>query len=141
LLPAPTRETRASRKGKRRLDIELYVPNVTRFKDMVDRRLRRADPGPGYIGFPRDMTRDHLAELTAEEKDADGVWQRKEHRANESFDLLVYSEVVLWRLYGSDPTLSGVPAWARPEDQAVAARGREQAAAAPRDSSFTRRGL
>ena len=82
----------------------------------------RAEPGPGYIGFPNNIEKRHLEEITAEEK-VDGIWQRKEHAANETLDLLVYSEVALLRLpgIGSDTSLAGVPPWARPMRKPVAA--------------------
>ena len=111
LLPPPTIDAkRKARKGDP--DAELFVPNVHRFKDMVDVRLRRPNPGPGYMNFPADFAEEHAAELTSEEK-IDGLWYRPKGVANETLDLDVYSTVALMRVGGSDASLDWVPLWAR----------------------------
>ena len=118
LLPPPSTDIkRKARKDDP--DLELWRPNVNRFKDIIDTRLRRREPGPSYLGFPRDFSEEHLAELTAEEKDEAGNWQRLEHRRNETLDLLVYNTAAIWRLGSSDGSLNWVPEWARPAREPV----------------------
>lgn len=111
LLPAPTID--AKRKGVPGLpDPELFVPNVNRIKDTVDARLRRREPGSGYMDYPRGFKREYLEETTAETK-VDGIWTRPRHVRNETLDLEVYNYVNMVRLGGSDSSLAWVPTWAR----------------------------
>jgi phage terminase large subunit GpA-like protein len=114
LLPPATTETKTSKATGTGLNIELFVPNVHRFKDITDIRLRRPDRGPGYIGLPSDMPKAYLEELVAEEK-VNGLWVRKEHTANETWDLLNYSDIALRRVFGNDLTFAELPDWARPQ--------------------------
>ena len=111
LLPPATVDAKR-RAAKGAPDAELFVPNVHRFKDIVDVRLRRTALGPGHIHLPRDMERRHLDEMVAEARE-NGVWIRPPGAANETWDLLVYNAVTMTRLGGSDTSLGWVPDWAR----------------------------
>lgn len=118
LLPAPTIDAKRQVRGAPQA--ELYVPNVSRLKDIANTRLNRRDDGPGYIHFPRDLpgvnasdANDYFAELRAETKQGD-AWLRDPHRANETWDLYVYACVVLLRFGGNDASFNWVPEWARP---------------------------
>ena len=110
-LPPPTKDVKRQIKGAP--EAELYVPNVNRIKGVLDRRLNRKDDGPGFIGFPRDVDRRHLAELRAETKVGE-IWQREQHRNNETWDLYVYAYTVVLRFGGGDANFAWVPEWARP---------------------------
>ncbi|HSF94833.1 MAG TPA: terminase gpA endonuclease subunit [Thermohalobaculum sp.] len=111
LLPTPTVDAR--RKGaKGDPDPELFVPNVNRMKDIIDARLRRDRPGPGYMDYPRGFPREYLEETTAETK-VGGLWTRPRGRANETLDLEVYNMTCATRLGGKDGSLAWVPDWAR----------------------------
>lgn len=110
-LPKPTLDVK--RQLKNAPEALLYVPNVNRIKDILDRRLNRKDDGPGYISFPRDIDARHLAELRAETKVGE-IWVREPHRNNETWDLYVYAYTVMLRFGGSDASLAWVPEWARP---------------------------
>ncbi|MET0375605.1 MAG: terminase gpA endonuclease subunit, partial [Rhizorhabdus sp.] len=110
LLPAPTVDAKRQVKGAP--ECELYVPNVNRFKDIADYRMRRPTPGPAYIDLPSDIDEKHLAELRAEEK-VEGLWEKPDGVRNETWDLLVYAIVVMVRLCGLDQNLTRVPQWAR----------------------------
>lgn len=114
LLPAPTIDAKRQIKGQP--EAGLYVPNVTALKDTLALRLRRAEPGPGYVHLPRDLQRKWAEELTAEEK-VDGLWRRKGLAANETLDLMVYADVALIRHGDRDSSLAWVrerAAWAMP---------------------------
>ena len=80
--------------GARKSSARLWRPNVHKIKNMIDARLRREKPGPGYIHMPvclADDDKKHwLDELTAEEL-TDGKWKARRAR-NETWDLLVYGE-------------------------------------------------
>lgn len=117
LLPPPTIDAKRQIKGAPQA--ELFIPNVNRFKDIADVRLKRGDDGPGSIGFPRDLPQaddgsfPYLAELRAE-ANIDGQWTREPHRANETWDLYIQSCAVLARFGGNDASMAWVPEWARP---------------------------
>ena len=141
LLPAATRDSTRKR-GRHDPDSELFVPNVHRFKDMVDVRLRRADAGPAYIHWPADIDAKYLDEATAEVKES-GLWVRLKGRANETWDQLVYNAVVVTRLGGADSSMRWVPRSARPAGAAVSPPASTPAPPPipARSSTFQRRGL
>ncbi|MBD8548017.1 terminase gpA endonuclease subunit [Sphingomonas sp. CFBP 8760] len=122
LLPAPTVDAKRQVKGAP--ECELFVPNVNRVKIMADHRMRRPLKGPGFIDLPREFAEPahskHVAELRAEEQ-VEGIFVKPEGVRNESWDLLVYSIVVMLRLVGLDQNLGRVPAWARPPRPAAPA--------------------
>lgn len=122
LLPPPTPDNKRHVIGAERA--ELFVPNVHRYKNIAEERLKRNEDGPGYIDFPNDLPEEadaatgeiiipYLAELRAETL-IDGQWTREEHRANESWDLYIQACAVITRFGGRDASLSWVPDWARP---------------------------
>lgn len=129
LLPAPTIDAKRKR-AKTDPDAPLFVPNVNRFKSIVDVRLRRQIPGPAYIHLPAEMAVQHVAEIAAEEL-RDGLWQKKPGQANETWDLLVYNAVVMMRFSGADASLSWVPRLLRCPVQIVDAAPAAAAAEAP----------
>jgi phage terminase large subunit GpA-like protein len=79
----------------KRSSAKLWIPNVHVVKNMIDARLRRSAPGPGYIHLPEDLSDEHVEEITAEEL-KDGKWEKRRAR-NETWDILVYGEVALLR--------------------------------------------
>lgn len=81
--------------GAKRSSAKLWIPNVHAVKNMIDARLRRSAPGPGYIHLPEDLSDEHVEEITAEEL-KDGKWEKRRSR-NETWDILVYGEVALLR--------------------------------------------
>jgi len=111
ILPPPTVDAKRQIPGSPQ--VELFIPCVNRVKFMADFRLRRMEPGPAYIGLPRDLSAKHIAELRAEEE-VEGVWEKPDGVRNESWDLFIYAIVVMIRLVGWDQNLTGVPLWARP---------------------------
>ncbi|MBD3762424.1 terminase gpA endonuclease subunit, partial [Rhizorhabdus sp.] len=73
----------------------LWIPNVHRIKNIIDARLRRTQPGPGYIHLPGDLGLEYIEEIAAEEL-VDGKWKKRRTR-NETWDHLVYGEATLLR--------------------------------------------
>lgn len=143
LLPPPTADTKR-KVGRRDPDSELFVPNVSRFKDMIDVRLRREDAGPAFIHWPADIDPKYLEEATAETKES-GEWVRLKGRPNETWDLLVYNTVAITRLGGADSSMRWVPHWARPvgapETHPRSPETPPPPPPARRSSAFERRGL
>lgn len=121
LLPPPTVDAKRQIKGAPQA--ELFVPNVNRYKDIADVRLKRAEEGPGYIAFPNNLPQaddgsfPYLAELRAE-ANVNGQWTREPHRANETWDLYIQACVVVTRFGGNDASFAWVPEWARPPKDA-----------------------
>lgn len=68
---------------------KLWMPNVHALKNIIDARLRRETPGPGYIHLPGNLPMEYCDEITAEELQK-GKWEKIRAR-NETWDLLVYA--------------------------------------------------
>ena len=93
IMPAGQFSDQKTRGGAKRRSARLWIPIVHKIKNVIDARLRRDRPGPGYVHFPEDFSDEHFDELTAEEL-VDGKWKQIRAR-NESLDLLVYGEAAL----------------------------------------------
>lgn len=95
-LTHPDSSRRKDRKANAFGMIPVYQLNSNILKDTVDKDLKRAEPGPGYIHFPDWLGDWFFKELTAEEKLPNGIWQPiKEKAPNEAFDLLYYFKALL----------------------------------------------
>ncbi len=115
LHPAPTFVERNKRGKPNKRGAKLFVINVHRLKNILDARLRRPDPGPGYYALPADVPGEVLKELSAEQKNDAGMWEKRERRAaNESWDLAVYADFAFKRHANGRPDCRWLPAWARP---------------------------
>ena len=116
------RDDRSGRPLKR--GATLYLLNVASLKDTVSVRLRRDEPGPGYVHVPEDFAADWFEELTAEEK-RDGKWVKVRPR-NETLDLSVYNIAALMRWAHERSSLNWVPKWARAPESGEEADDDEQ---------------
>ncbi len=85
----------------------LWVLNVNRWKDILDARLKRRAPGPGFINLPLGLPDEYLDELTAEEKQ--GAFWVKVRPRNETTDLYVYAAAALYRRAGERADMGWVP--------------------------------
>lgn len=93
LMPAGKFADQKVKGGARRNSARLWIPNVHMIKNMIDARLRRTSPGPGYIHFPGDLPDEYFDELTAEHL-VNGKWDKQRNR-NETWDNIVQGEVAL----------------------------------------------
>jgi len=109
LMPPAEFSDRGSKGAIKRNAPQLWLPNVHKIKNMVDVRLRRDTPGPGYVHFPgadrpgaaprdrldkvRGLDDEFFEEITAEEL-KDGRWTKLRPR-NETWDHLVYAYAVI----------------------------------------------
>lgn len=102
------------RKTGEKGDIPLLLCNPNLISDAVDAGLKRQTPGPGYIHFPKWLPPAFYDELTAEQRDKNGVWKQIRKR-NESFDLCRMIRVGLLSL-GVDKIRDWnvVPDWLKP---------------------------
>lgn len=105
LMPPAEFQDRQSKGKPKRNAPQLWLPNVHKIKNIVDARLRRDQPGPGYIHFPgadrpgapprergdkaRGLDDEYFEEITAEELKG-GKWVKLRPR-NETWDHLVYA--------------------------------------------------
>lgn len=145
------------RGGAKRTSAKLWMPNVHRLKHIIDARLRRSDPGPGYIHLPGGKTGGgklkpgqdenatgrlldiHVEEITAEELKK-GRWEKVRDR-NETWDLLVaaYASILKPPFAQSRTHMRWVPASYRVPDQdpavGPAVATKDGAAVAPKASS------
>lgn len=93
LMPPGEFADQKAKGGARRGSARLWIPNVHKIKNMIDAKLRRDVPGPGYIHLPENLDEDHVDELTAEELKK-GKWVKLRPR-NETLDILVYGEAAI----------------------------------------------
>lgn len=116
--------------GPRRNSARLWMPNVHALKNILDARLRRSMPGPGYIHLPGDLEREHVEEITAEQLER-GKWKKVRAR-NETLDILIYAIASLLRppFAGSRSDMKWVPKDFRVPDQAPPEAAPEAAEAA-----------
>lgn len=111
LLPAPSFLDVKSRGGPEKAGPRLWVPNVNAMKSIVDARVRRDKPGPGYIHWPADWREEWFDELAAAEELRQGKWVKIRSR-NETLDLMVYNYTALMRapFAGTRANMGWVPA-------------------------------
>jgi phage terminase large subunit GpA-like protein len=161
LMPRAKFADQKRRGGPKRTSAQLWMPNVHRMKNTIDARIRRQDPGPGYIHLPGGKTGGgpikagmdeattgrlldhHVEEITAEELQK-GKWVKVRAR-NETLDLLVaaYASFLRPPFAQSRTHMNWVPADFRVPDQkpadampkAVVERPPKPAPAAIRDES------
>lgn len=79
--------------GAKRNSARLWIPNVHKIKNIVDAKLRRAKPGPGFYHLPEDLSDEYLDEATAEELQK-GKWKKLRPR-NETWDIMIYGEAAI----------------------------------------------
>jgi phage terminase large subunit GpA-like protein len=135
LMPRAKFADQKRRGGAKKTSAELWIPNVHRLKHIVDARLRRTDPGPGYIHLPGGKTGggalrrgqdenatgrlldEHVEEITAEELQK-GRWVKVRPR-NETWDLLVaaYASILRPPFAQSRTHMRWVPAAFRVPEQ------------------------
>jgi phage terminase large subunit GpA-like protein len=89
------------RTGKNRRPVDLYLLGVDGLKTVIYNRLRKPEPGPGYMHFPDKYGEEYFRQLTAEvvqSKYERGferrVWKKVRHR-NEALDCNVYAYAAL----------------------------------------------
>ncbi|WP_235399184.1 terminase gpA endonuclease subunit [Sphingomonas sp. SRS2] len=117
LISRARRSDQKTRGGVKRNSPARWTVNVHKLKNILDARIRREQPGPGYIHLPHGLADQYLDELTAEEKQK-GKWVKIRPR-NETLDLLVQSIATLMRppFAGTRTHMRWVPAEYRVPEQ------------------------
>lgn len=71
--------------------LQLIRLDTTFYKDTLAAKLN-LDPGqPGSMNMTKDLSGDYLAHMTAEYRDAKGIWQRPKHKRCDFWDCEVYA--------------------------------------------------
>jgi phage terminase large subunit GpA-like protein len=94
-------------------DVVLYHVDTDFFKDIVSACLKRAQPGPGFMHFPKWLPQSFYEELAAEVRGPGGKWKKLRAR-NEALDLWVYVLAGCWKLAVHKIDWTNPPAWAKP---------------------------
>jgi phage terminase large subunit GpA-like protein len=95
--------------------LRLLKISSNHMKDDVAGALRRETPGPGYVHTPHDLNDEWYAQVTAEQRDENGIWDKRSSGArNEAFDHMCYARAAVirppWRWDRID--WKNVPTWA-----------------------------
>lgn len=116
VFPDNTKNTR--RKAKAKGDVPVALVNTDKCKDIVFNNLQRADRGRGYVHFPAWLGEWFYEELTYEERDFKGHWEKPGKGNNEALDLFAYGEALLRKLNAHKATFwESPPLWARSQDE------------------------
>lgn len=130
----PDNSARKDRKASARGDIPVYQLNTDKIKDTVAHSLSREEPGPRYVNFPESLADHYFDELTAEQRNSNGHWEKHGSRRNEMFDLFVYLWAVIYKLAADRIDWDSPPYWAVPlnEQSELITAGGDTTAPPPR---------
>jgi phage terminase large subunit GpA-like protein len=95
-------------------DVPIFLINVNVIKDGVIGDLGRDVPGPGFIHLPDWLPDEFFDEITAETRNAKGIWEREGGRRNEAIDLQAYSRAACIMLNAEQIDWHKPPKWATP---------------------------
>ncbi len=112
----PDNRARKDRKAGARGDVPVWQINTNLLKDAVSNNMGREEPGPGYMHWPDWLKQWFFDELTAENRQDDGAWDKIGSR-NETFDLYVYGYAGLLRLGADRMDWQRPRPWALPWDE------------------------
>lgn len=90
--------------------VPLLVLDGNALKDEAALDLQKDAVGPGYVHLPDWLSKEHMAELASEKREANG-WVRID-KANETWDLLVYADALWYHLKGNHINWDHPPPWA-----------------------------
>jgi phage terminase large subunit GpA-like protein len=112
----PDSSKRKDRHASSQGDLPLYILNTNQLKDAVAAALEREEPGPGYCHFPEWLGDWFFSELTYEQRDPRGKWQKPGKGANEAFDLKCYALAAAIQHGYEKINWDAPPPWARDWD-------------------------
>lgn len=114
----PDNSKNKKRKASAWGDVPLALLNTDKCKDIVFNNLSRTERGRGYVHFPAWLGEWFYEELTYEERDFKGHWEKPGKGNNEAFDLFAYGEAILRHLNAHKLAFwERVPNWAAPQDE------------------------
>lgn len=105
------------RRGRKMPDVPLLLFASDQFKDLIAASMRRTDPGPAYMHFPKWLKQWFFDELRAEIRLPSGKWKKIRAR-NEALDCWAMVWALAYFLGPADPrrpfNWQSPPAWAAP---------------------------
>ena len=113
----PDNTKRKDRKVKAKGDVPLHLLAVNKLKDWASNLLEREDVGEGYVHFNSWLGDWFYEELTYEERDPAGKWDKPGNGANEAWDLFVYSLAACVLLKADRMNWDSPHSWAKPWDE------------------------
>lgn len=115
----PDNTSRSERRAQAKGDVPLYLLQTDQLKDRISSALSRDTVGPNYIHFPDWLDESFYDELTYEERDEKGHWEKPGRGANEAFDLMVYAHALVILKGYEGVNWEKPPKWARLPDVAL----------------------
>ncbi|MDF7390330.1 phage terminase large subunit family protein [Proteus mirabilis] len=112
----PDNTSRSERRAQAKGDVPLYLLQIDQLKDRISSALSRDTVGPNYIHFPDWLDESFYNELTYEERDEKGHWEKPGRGANEAFDLMVYAHALVILKGYEGINWEKPPKWARLPD-------------------------
>ena len=107
------------RNGKKMRDVPLMLFSADQFKDLVSASMRRTEPGPTYMHFPKWLKQWFFDELRAEVRQKNGKWKKIRAR-NEALDCWCMIWALAYLLGPADTrrpfNWASPPTWAAPLD-------------------------
>ena len=104
-------------RGQKMMDVPLLLFSSDKFKDLIASAMRRTEPGPTYMHFPKWLGAWFYDELRAETRDEKGRWSKIRAR-NEGLDLWAMIWAAAWNLGPANTARrfdwQNPPAWAAP---------------------------
>ncbi|WP_018692290.1 terminase gpA endonuclease subunit [Algicola sagamiensis] len=109
----PDNTKRKDRTQKARGDVPLFLLASNALKDVVANSLERDEPGPKYCHFPNWLPEAFFEELTAEERDVKGRWNKVKAKApNEALDQFYYCWGMIYKIQAHNIRWDNPPPWA-----------------------------
>jgi phage terminase large subunit GpA-like protein len=110
----PDNRSRGDRHAAARGDVPVILLNVNLLKDAITGDLNRTVPGPGYVHLPNWVEPEFFLQMTAEVRNAKGIWENPKKQRNEDFDLHCYSRGGCIVLNAEKMNWDAPPPWAMP---------------------------
>lgn len=95
-------------------DVPVLMLNVNVIKDTVAADMARSVRGPGYVHLPKWLPPEYFQQMTAEVRNAKGVWENPKNKRNEDWDLHGYALGFCIHLGAEKPVF-----WKNPPDWAI----------------------
>lgn len=110
----PDNRARNDRHAAARGDVPVILLNSNLLKDAITTDLDRTAPGPGFVHLPNWLEPEYFLQITAETRNAKGVWENLKKQTNDDFDLHAYNRAACIVLNAEQINWQNPPEWAAP---------------------------
>lgn len=117
----PDNRGRSDRHAAARGDVPVIMLNTNLLKDAITTDLDRTEPGPGFVHLPKWLDPEYFLQITAETRNAKGVWENLKKQTNDDFDLHAYNRAACIELNAEKINWQNPPEWAVPMSARTAA--------------------